>query len=97
MTERRSRTIRVAAWASFWLSVAAAWVLGEYGWALESWMTAQIAAGAATATLAIWALANAEYRRGAIAIAIVGIAIGNWRLVEGAAMITFWSTRGFAP
>ena len=90
-------TRRNVMWALFSVSVMAAWLLGERGWMLHWWLEA--CRGLALVTVILGAMVIRIHERRVVAAVLVGVGliIGNWRLLEGAAMIAIWSIRGFAP
>ena len=92
-----SSTRRSVLWVLFCTSLIAAWLLGDYGWMLHWWLIACL--GLALGSLLLGVLVIRTHERRALAAAIVGIGllVGNWRLVEVAAMVALWSIRGFAP
>src|SRR4051812_31040012 len=97
MEQSRDKVMRITGWALFWLSIAGAWALGEYGWTTEWSGTGQLGLGILGATIAIFLVATAKRTRGVAALALAGLAVGQWRLLESALAIGIWTVRGFGP
>ncbi|MDD5333275.1 MAG: hypothetical protein PHS32_05960 [Rhodoferax sp.] len=88
---------RYIAWLCFSVSIAAAWLLAEYGWMLAWRLEGMIALALVTVCFGVWVLINAPRKRNTLPFVAVGLIIGNWRMLEGALMLVFWSINGFAP
>jgi hypothetical protein len=97
MEQPRDKVMRITGWVLFWLSSAGSWALGEYGW-MSLWSRiGQMGLCILGATIAIFLVATAKHMRRVAALALAGLAVGQWRLLESALTIGVWSVRGFGP
>jgi len=63
----------------------------------EWYYVALSALGITSLLLGITILATTGRTRRSIVLIVLGLAIGQWWLIEASVMMAFWSIKGFAP
>lgn len=88
---------RFLVWGPFVAAALLSWLIGETASSIRPYYELLYFLGALNAILAVRVLRHTGLRPLPILGIVVGLAIGQWRIIEAAAMTLFWSFRGFAP
>lgn len=84
-------------WAPFIAAALLSWVVAETAWSIRPYSLLVGSLAVINIILAVRVLLRTGAKPWAILGVIVGLAVGQLRVIEGAVMILFWSFRGFAP
>jgi len=90
-------TISISVWVPFVAAVLISVIVAETTWSLRSYSILMSSLGILNVIFAVRVLRHTGLRLWPILAVIVGLVIGQFRIIEAAAMILLWSLGGFAP
>src|SRR5438874_937725 len=97
MVSSLSITQGLSIWAPFAVAVLLSWLIAEHRPRLSHYYLAVFSTAVLTAILAVRVLICSRRTAWVIAGVVIGLAIGERRILEAAIMTMFWQFRGFAP
>jgi hypothetical protein len=87
----------VKIWGPFVISTVLTASIYKWGYALPGWFTWLTCLAVVSLLFGILAIRHAGMKFWSIAVVVVGLAIGQWWLLELALVMIGWKLRGFAP
>jgi hypothetical protein len=89
------KTLKI--WAPFGLSTLLSVAGYKWGYAVPGWLAWLTCVAVISLFCGVWAVQHTGIRFWSIAVVVVGLAIGQWWLIEFVIVIVSGKIRGFAP
>lgn len=90
-------TKRTIVWILFWLSVVLTWVIYLKAWVMPSYYLILYALAALNCCLGALIVATDGFALRSMLLMVLGIAVGQWWLIERLVVQAIWGMSGLAP
>jgi hypothetical protein len=84
-------------WAPFALATLLSIAGYKWGYALPGWFAWLTCLAVISLFCGVWAVQHTGIKFWSVAIVVIGLAIGQWWLIESAFAMAAWTINGFAP